>query len=76
MNHHPAGLSRGQPRPTKGRTGRTRQHARHGPHRLASQTNRCHTSRLSGCSRGDHTDHRRIRYRPGTVEGARQVNQP
>jgi hypothetical protein len=25
---------------------------------------------------GDHTTHRRVRYRPGTVEGARQVNQP
>ena len=23
---------------------------------------------LPGCSRGDHPDHRRIRYRPGTVQ--------
>ena len=34
----------------------------------------CHATQLPGCGRGDHTAHRRIRYRPGTVEAARPMN--
>jgi hypothetical protein len=63
-----------RPRPATRRTDPTSRQATIHRRELAASGDRYQSSQLAGCSSGDHTAHRRIRYRPGTVEGARPMN--